>query len=323
MLVDDYVAGWAFLPDDGPRMHRTDPARPGWALCGRQLDPNAPVLQDPRRAFVICADCRAAGAQYPIPLRGRAADPPPARSRHRVVEGRALGWVQLPRPPRVLHRPDPYIPDRVICGQVLPGNVPIHRTPPQDWPACSRCQAKIDADPEEARRDRRWRVATASTVQTPGQSAGRAGRQRDRVPSSPDRAPRPPAVSARILRRLAALSVLGAGPTGTAGTWRLPVGWVRLDGCPVWHRPHPERPDRVMCELILPATVSVYRRRTTNEPACPDCDAVRARALSELRERERQRADGQPPAPTKRTTPPRPPRPRMVRGGLPTLGRDR
>jgi hypothetical protein len=237
-------------------------------LCGNQLAATTPVLQTPRRAFSICLDCRAAGAQYPIPQPSHAAQSAPERPPRRIIDAGAPCWIQLTKPSRVLHRPDPYIPDRVMCGRVLPGRVPIHRTPPQPWPACPDCQQRVDA---ESRQDRR---------------------QRSRVPGPADQ-PRPPAVSAWIQRRLAAGPVLGDGPTGTAGTWRLPVGWVRLDGRSVWHRPHPERPDRVMCDLPLHPAVPVFRRRVGNKRACPDSEAVRAAALTELRDRERQRAYGE------------------------------
>jgi len=306
--VDGQVAGWVFLPEGGPRMHRTDRSRAGHTLCGRYLDPTVPVLQNVRRAFSICVACRDAGAQYPIPQPAAVAGP--ARQPwQRVVEGGRLGWVQLPKPAlRVLHRPDPYIPDRVLCGLKLPGRVPIHETPPCDWAHCDSCQAKIDADPEEARRDRR-------EPPTPPEIADRGGRRRDKRPPSP----RPPlSVSVRIRERLAARPVIGDGPVGPAGTWRVPVGWVRLDDQAVWHRPHPERPDQVMCELPLPAAASVYQRRVTTKRVCPDCQAVRAQALKELRERDRLL----PPAAPRMTTR-QPPRPQIVSGGLPTLGRDR
>jgi hypothetical protein len=101
MVVDDCVAGWVFLPDDGLRMHWT--IRPGSTLCGRQLDATTPVLQAPRRAFTLCLGCRGAGAQYPIPQLGDAPESTPERPRRRVIGGRTPGWVQLPRPPRVLH----------------------------------------------------------------------------------------------------------------------------------------------------------------------------------------------------------------------------
>jgi len=298
--VDGHVAGWVFLPDDGPRMHRTDRTGVGRTLCGRHLDSTVPVLQNPRRAFSICVACRDAGAQYPIPQFVAAGGPPRRKPWQRVVEGPRPGWVQLPKPAlRVLHRPDPYIPDRVLCGLKLPGRVPIHETPPCDWAHCDSCRAKIDADPEEVRRE-------------PTIRAKSAGRARRRQPQ-----PRPLVVSARIRDRLAARPVTGDGPVGTAGTWRVPAGWARLDDQAVWHRPHPERLDQVMCELPLPAAVSVYQRRATTEPVCPDCHAVRTQALKELRELDRRL-----PPPLRRTSPCHPPRPQIVRGGLPTLGRD-
>lgn len=309
--MDDHVAGWAFLPDDGSRMHRTDPAGRGRTLCDRELDPRTPVVRAPRRAFTICVKCRAAGAQYPIPQPGQptdratvaAADAAPLRPRIRVVEGRSLGWVQLPKPPQILHRPDPYLPDRVLCGLVLPGRTPIHQTPPTQWPPCPECQQRADAEAKagaEAKRDHH-----------------RGGRPDHPAGGPPQAAPKP-AVSARVRRLLAAGPVLGDGPTGTAGTWQLPVGWVRLDSRSSWHRPHPERPDQVMCGLALPAGVAVLRRRVGTRRACPDCEAVRAAALTEQRARDRTTRQKR----SARATP-RPPRPRPVRGGLPTLGRNR
>lgn len=281
-------------------MHRTAADRPGWTLCGRQLDAAEPVYPDvPRRAFSICVGCRTAGAEYPIPAPSRA--PQRATAGSTTIERRGLGWVQLPQPPQVLHRPDPYVPDRVLCGKVLQGTVPIHRTPPQSWPACPDCQAKIQG------RLRRQQ-------QSAEQAAGQRGR-----PVAP--LPRQRRASERIRRRLAAGPVLGARPTGMAGTWRLPVGWVQFRG--LWHRPHPEQPDQVMCELTLPAAAPVYRRRTANEPLCPDCNAVRSAALAELRAQDRQRALPAPAGKRSRRSDPSPPRIQIVRGGLPTLGRDR
>jgi hypothetical protein len=100
MVVDDYVAGWVFLPDDAPRMHRT--TSPGATLCGRQLGATTPVhLGNPQRAFSICLGCREAGAQYPIPKSGNAPESTPERTRRRVVSGRTPGWVHAPpRQPR-------------------------------------------------------------------------------------------------------------------------------------------------------------------------------------------------------------------------------
>ena len=303
--VDGQRAGWVFLADDNPRMHRTERSGAGHTLCGRHLDPDLLILQDPRRAFSICVACRDAGAEYPIP-QPAAGGPSGWKPWQRVAEGPRLGWVQLPKPAlRVLHRPDPYIPDRVLCGLKLPGRVPIHETPPCDWAHCDSCQAKIDADPEEARRDRR-EPATDRTRRS--QRPATEGRPR----------PQPLSVSKRIRDRLAARPAIDEEPFGAAGSWRVPVGWVRLDAQTVWHRLHPERPDQVMCELPLPVAASVYQRRITAEPVCPDCSAVRAQALRELRELDRRLP---PPAPRTTTRPP--PRPQIVRGGLPTLGRDR
>lgn len=73
-----------------------------------------------------------------------------------------------------------------------------------------------------------------------------------------------------------------------------------------------------MCELSLPATASIYQRRITTNQVCPDCHAVRTQALKELRERDRVR-----PPPTPRTVNRQLPHPQVVRGGLPTLGRNR
>lgn len=125
-------------------------------------------------------------------------------------------------------------------------------------------------------------------------------------------------MSARIRERLAAGPVIGDGPASAAGTWRAPTGWVQLDGGAVWHRLHPERPDQVMCELPLSVAASVLARRATTAPTCPDCHAVRTQALRELRELDRRR-----PFPAQRTRTAQPPRAQIVRGGLPTLGRDR
>lgn len=187
MEMDVEAPGWVFLPGDGARMHSTDRAGTGRTLCGRHLDPAVPVLQDPRRAFSICVACRDGGAQYPIPQPAPVRGLPGRQPSQRVVEGARLGWVQLPKPAlRVLHRPDPYIPDRVLCGLKLPGRVPIHETPPCDWAHCDSCQAKIDANPEEARRERR-------EPPTQLEIAGRGGRRSQPLPTAPP----PLALSAR------------------------------------------------------------------------------------------------------------------------------
>jgi hypothetical protein len=168
------VDGWVFLPDEGLRMHRTDRTGPGRTLCGRDLDPAVPVLQHPRRAFSICLACRDAGAQYPIP-QPAAADGPTRKPWQRVVDGPRLGWVQLPKPAlRVLHRPDPYIPDRTLCELPMPGRMPILETPPSDWAHCDTCRANIDADPDEARRQR--------DLHEPPSRAELSGRPRQRRP---------------------------------------------------------------------------------------------------------------------------------------------
>lgn len=67
---------------------------------------------------------------------------------------------------------------------------------------------------------------------------------------------------------------------------------------------------------IYPRRVRTNPRRVRTDPICPDCHAVRTQALKELRERDRLL-----PPPVPRTV--QPPRPHIVRGGLPTLGRDR
>lgn len=82
-----------------------------------------------------------------------------------------------------------------------------------------------------------------------------------------------------------------------------------------------------MCELDLPDGTPVYRRRTTDKLACPDCLAIQNRALSELREQDRRQQALQPlprrqPTGAYRSRYPMP-RARIVPGGLPTLGRDR
>lgn len=73
-----------------------------------------------------------------------------------------------------------------------------------------------------------------------------------------------------------------------------------------------------MCELPLPARTSVYQRRVGTKRVCPDCQAMRTQALIELRELDRRQP---PPAPRIATR--QPPRLQVVRGGLPTLGKDR
>jgi hypothetical protein len=89
--VDGQVVGWVFLPGDGPRMHRSDRTGAGHTLCGRQLDPTVPVLQNPRRAFSICVACRDAGAEYPITPLATAGEPPARKPWERVVRhGRKL-----------------------------------------------------------------------------------------------------------------------------------------------------------------------------------------------------------------------------------------
>jgi len=316
MVVND-SAGWVFPPGEGSRMHHTAPDRPGSTWCGRPLDPAVPVYaQVPRRAFSICVGCRDAGAEYPV----RSAQPAPAPlplplPARAPAEGRAPGWVELLAEQGVLHRPDPRVPDRVLCGLVLPGSVPIHRRPPRHWPPCPRCQEKLGR-----RVPRRDQAPPVMPARARRQVADRAARRRDPRPVA---APAAPVVSARIRARLTTLPVvLGDGPSGKAGTWRLPVGWVRLRG--TWHRPHPDRPYWVMCELALPGAASIYRQRTTDEPACPDCLAIRDRALSELRARDRQQEPLRPrPPEDRRPRSAQPPRLQIVRGGLPGLGRDR
>ncbi|GAB1639644.1 hypothetical protein [Krasilnikovia sp. MM14-A1259] len=309
--MDGYVAGWTLLPDvKGPRAHHTDPQRHGRALCGRRLDPGAPVHPTRHRDFTTCPTCQNRAPTLPR----RSPTPEAAPPRHpQRVDGRRLGWVQL-RGQRVLHRPDPRQPDRVLCALELPVTVVIHRRPPAPWPPCPFCQQEIQLHRQEIQ-------SSVSTRPSPSPAPAPVPRPTRAARATARRSPQPPAaptVSARIRRLLIALPVLGPGPTGTAGTWQVPDGWVQLKPGGVWHRRHPERPDRMMCDL-LPHGAPVYRRRTNADPACPDCAAVRNAALSALRAQPapQRKPPARPPAPA------RLPRAQVVRGGLPGLGRDR
>lgn len=278
-------------------MHRTDRTSPGRTLCGLGLPRGTTGAQHARRGFKVCSRCQTVEAKLPVPRTDRPVPSNLPTSQVHVTSKQPMGWVQLSKPPNVLHRPDPDNPNRVMCGPAMTGKRTIHLARPQPWPACPLCQHRLDERAERVRRQKRG------------------------VDSAADRTFRP-LVSARVQRRLAAGRVLGDGPTGVAGSWQLPIGWVRLDDRSVWHQPHPERINQVMCELRLPAKTPVLRRRIGSRRTCHDCQAMRAAALTEIRERDRQDDNRRrPPIATDRVLEPLPLR--TVRGGLPSLGRRR
>lgn len=235
-----------------------------------------------------------------------------------MADDRVVGWVFLPGEGARMHRTDR--PGSTLCGRDLDPDVSV--LPDNGRRAFSICVACRDAGAEYPR------PKPAPAAPSPPKKPKRPPPTIDDLDASPRPRRNPPqqrqplTVSARIRDRLAAGPVIGHSntPAGTAGTWRLPVGWVQLDKpTPVWHRPHPEQPDQVMCELPLPAAVPIYpRRRAKREPTCPDCHAVHTQALRELRALDRLV-----PPPSRRLTFNPPPRAQIVRGGLPTLGRDR
>lgn len=226
---------------------------------------------------------------------------------------RRLGWVQLAGQ-QVSHRPDPRDPGYVLCDLPLPAATRIRDRQP-NWPACPFCQQELQLCREEIRAA--LAAPPPDAKRSPAPVRGDRSRRSPAAEQVAPSAPKLPAVSDRIRERLATRPVLGDGPTGAAGTWQLPVGWVRLAGRPLWHRPHPEQPARTMCELLL-LSEPIYRQRTTADADCPDCAAVRHAALSALRARDRQAPT--PPRKAKHTPPPRA---QVFRAGLPGLGRGR
>jgi hypothetical protein len=102
--------------------------------------------------------------------------------------------------------------------------------------------------------------------------------------------------------------------------WRT-VGWVVLADGRRAHHPHPQRPDHVLCGRVLDPAISVQRQQPTVRP-CQRCSDVLRREQEnhgirtivisspedvDRYERGRSRSSSV----------------RAVRGGLPTLGRDR
>lgn len=223
------------------------------------------------------------------------------------------GWTLLAGE---MHIPDASRPGYTRCGRQTGLKATIHRHR-SGFDACLVC---VDAPPASQPRPRRSAQASTSRepqpvpkkAHTPEQLA-QFRRERDDLARarrlagrswSPRNMPNEPLAS----------SVWGV----LAGTWSVPAGWVVLPGTPVAHRPSPSQPGHVMCGRKL-ASEPVYRRRP-RLPVCRHCTLARQQALAAERAVARDEG-GQPPSLPEQAV--APPRPRMVRGGLPTLGRRR
>lgn len=299
--------GWTLLPDQrGASIHRTGPDHDGYVLCGRPLDPRASVHAD-NPGFDACARC-AVLAGEPLPgegfpagtaAAGRAgrqrptSTPIPAPRRPPELPGKVdddeaqVGWVRLPG--RLLHRADPANPDRVVCGKPLPVGVKVYARPPQEggWSPCKTCASTLPL-----------RLATA----------------RKRGLLNDDRA----AKARKKARPVQQPVELSGGELLRA--WRR-VGWVVLADGRRAHHPHPQRPGQVLCGRVLDPAISVQRQQPKVRP-CQRCSDVLRREQEnhgirtivisspedvDRYERGRSRSSSV----------------RAVRGGLPTLGRDR
>jgi len=258
-------------------MHRPDPDRDGYVLCGRPMDSHAAVHAE-NPGFDACAECavfageptsgdstpdatalvegnpgpkpKAQRRKPPRPVpRPRPAPSPVERPRRAPVLPAAEkrqpvgGWVLLRG--RLLHRPDPVARDRVICGQQLLAKAQVFRNLPAGAEPCTACAAGLRPQHRDKRR-----------------SLGEARRQK---------AVRQTSVGQSYGREPAPLT------GGQLRAWRS-VGWVVLAGSGRAHHPHPLQDDRVLCGRLLPVGVPVRHVVPDLLPACGvsrDCAAGR------------------------------------------------
>ncbi len=277
-------------------------------MCGRRLDPRAPVHHD-NPGFDTCPECEAVLGGFPLvepqpnaPARALASATtrpvtdelavarPPAEPRRTGSWRMPAGWVRLDEQP-VLHQPHPERLDRVMCGRVLDVSVPVHKRRPGHLPTCDLC-----------------RTVRAKTLERQRATA----RERRRVARAAEAQPRRTPEQRASIRQ------------ATIGSLRAP-GWVVLcdrGGRVQAHRTNPERPGRVMCGRVADASLPVQRRPPIKTTQCQRClqrlhrarlaaglDTEHVRDPDELDRRDRARARGT--------------SIRTVSGGLPTLGRDR
>lgn len=280
------MGGWTLLPgSQGAQLHRLDPERAGYLRCGRQADPHAPVHTS-APDFDRCTQC--AELVDPVaPNSGESSSTVPRQPTPDVGERLHLGWVKLPG--RLLHRAHPTSRHRVACGKNLPPEVRVYPRRPDtgpsgDWQNCPVCE-KVLPD-QIARAQHRGRLDT-------GRRTAMAPR-----PSSPEPLSGPRLVAA----------------------WRT-VGWVVLADKRRAHRPHPQHPRQVLCGRPLDARLPIEKTPPQTAP-CRRCTDVLHRRQENLGIRTRVISNPDDVDRYSRTRD-RGTSVRAIRGGLPTLGRDR
>jgi hypothetical protein len=98
-MDDRWDTGWTLLPDaGGPRVHRPDPDRPEYAMCGRALDPGAPVHLSCPPSLDLCSACVLATDA--------------ARTANRAAVGKTAG-EDAAGPPRSAKVSDPHDVDQL------------------------------------------------------------------------------------------------------------------------------------------------------------------------------------------------------------------
>ena len=176
-----------------------------------------------------------------------------------------------------------------MCGKRLPVGLKVYARAPQagGWPACQTCASTLPVRLATARKRGllyTGRAAKAGKKARPGPQPAELG-------------------GAELLR-----------------AWRT-VGWVVLADGRRAHHPHPQRRGQVLCGRVLDPAIAVQRQQPPVRP-CQRCAAVLRReqenrgirtivisSPDDVDRYERGRSRGN--------------SVRAVRGGLPTLGRDR
>jgi hypothetical protein len=318
-------SGWIpILDDTNPEqgralLHRPLPGHPGYTMCGRLVD-DPSALQ--RRKPAGLDDCQACSAFARAEAAASTKRPPTATKpspdqidRPRTVVADPAGAADVAQEPATSTAQDPAIwPSGLVRTWEASGWVRLdgsswaaHRPHPERSPGWTMCGQSFDPATVAIYRIRpktKPPCVRCAKIREDAIEAERRARRTARSGVRPAVAPRGPDL----------------------GTLRSPR-WVVLpegDGSRA-HRPDPEFPAWAMCGARLPTPVpSVYRRRPADAPECASCreelhqariaagiemETVRITDPEQVDRLDRARARGV--------------SIRTVRGGLPTLGRDR
>jgi hypothetical protein len=145
-------ARWVRLA--GPMvLHWPHPDQPDRVMCGRMLDPEAPVHVRHPVAWPPCEECRAvraaaveaqraeerAAAARPTPRLQVQERPLPSEPVRR--EWKSPGWVVWPARGGAAdaHRPNPERRRCTVCGRCVPMSTPVDRSQPAQATPCGRC----------------------------------------------------------------------------------------------------------------------------------------------------------------------------------------